>query len=398
MNRTNGLIPRSSRLSRVAVRLVASLISISVGLFICELIVRRVAPQVVSVNTIDTVEGIYCQPVGVRGRQSIPGQFDVAYETSSQRFRSPREFSQEPQPGVKRIVAIGDSFTFGMGSNFAETFPASLEALLAESGERLEVINAGSMNTGTGMQALWYDRWVSRFHPHVVVLTVYANDMEDDLSEPVFELNWAGEAVPCSPQAISDRLKPSLRYSALPLRRFLCEHSHLANLLKRVATHLLTDKPVENIGSSLALRRELFENRGVRLMRGELAWLKQRVEASGARLVVLWCPPRETIYLEAGPAAEEMRWQAALIRQTLERFTREQGVPFRDLTDVFLTESHSMSTELYYKVLDRHLKPAANQLIAREAGSLLRSHPEFETLVRGVDPKSERPRSGTKVN
>lgn len=378
-------------------RLAAFLISTLVGLVFCELIVRRFAPQVVSVTTIDTVNGIYCQPTGVRGRQSIPGQFDVAYQTNSQRFRSPRDFSREPAPGVTRIITIGDSFTFGMGSDYGDTFPAVLETLMAESGERFEVLNAGSMNTGTGMQALWYDRWVSQFHPDIVVLTVYANDMEDDLAEPVFEIDAAGRVVPCSPQAISDRIKPSLRYSALPVRRFLCEHSHLANLLKRVGTHLLTDKPPQNDAASLALRHELFEKRGVALMRGELAWLKQRVEANGARLVVLWCPAREVIYNDTGPGAEEMRWKAALIRRTLESFAREQDVPFRDLTESLLAESRSASAELYYKVLDRHLRPQGNQLIARETRALLKSRPELDAVVRG-DHKGQRPRNRTTVN
>lgn len=377
-------------------RLAVLSVSTLVGLLICEWIVRRFAPQVVSVNTIDTVDGIYCQPVGVRGRQSIPGQFDVAYETNSQRFRSPRDFSTEPAPGVTRIITIGDSFTFGMGSDYDHTFPAALENLLGHSGERFEVINAGSMNTGTGMQTLWYDRWVSQFHPHIVVLTVYANDMEDDLAEPVFEIDAAGRVVPCSPQAISDRLKPSLRYSALPVRRFLCEHSHLANLLKRVGTHLLTDKPPQNDAASLALRRELFEQRGVALMRGELAWLKQRVEAGGARLVVLWCPAREVIHHDTGPAAEEMRWQSALIGRTLESFAREQDVPFRDLTESFRAQAGANPAELYYRVLDRHLKPQANQLIAREIATLLKTRPELDAVVRG--DKGLRPRNATKVN
>jgi len=37
-------------------------------------------------------------------------------------------------------------------------------------GDSLEVLNAGIPNSGIGDQAIWYDRWVSDFHPELVIL------------------------------------------------------------------------------------------------------------------------------------------------------------------------------------------------------------------------------------
>ena len=55
-----------------------------------------------------------------------------------------RAISTRPAPGVHRILALGDSVTFGEGLAVEEAFPALLEReLAARTGARYEVLNAG---------------------------------------------------------------------------------------------------------------------------------------------------------------------------------------------------------------------------------------------------------------
>ena len=64
-------------------------------------------------------------------------------EVNEHGLRGPA-ISTRPAPGVHRILALGDSVTFGEGLQVEEAFPALLEReLAARTGARYEVLNAG---------------------------------------------------------------------------------------------------------------------------------------------------------------------------------------------------------------------------------------------------------------
>src|SRR4030095_2721035 len=103
------------------------------------------------------------------GRYAVPGVFDTTVTINSQRLRSETEYGFEPPAEVTRIAVLGDSFTFGIGANEPETYPAQLERKLRETA-RVQVINAGVGGTGTGEQARRFDLFVKQFYAHIVVL------------------------------------------------------------------------------------------------------------------------------------------------------------------------------------------------------------------------------------
>ncbi|MCK6525456.1 hypothetical protein L6R49_28955 [Myxococcota bacterium] len=62
--------------------------------------------------------------------------------TNANRLRM-SEITPTPAPGVTRLVAIGDSVTFGWGVEVDDAFPTQLEAELNRRGHKVEVLNAG---------------------------------------------------------------------------------------------------------------------------------------------------------------------------------------------------------------------------------------------------------------
>ena len=160
--------------------------SVLVAFVMAEGVVRLFSPQPVCVPWQGELSGVMAPLPNVRGRFAVPDTFETIISFNSQRFRGLKEYSQIPLTGVTRIVTLGDSFTFGFGANDDETYPAHLEQRLNTrlSGSRrhgkVEVINASNAGSGTGDQALFFSIWVARFQPHVVILNVHANDVDDD--------------------------------------------------------------------------------------------------------------------------------------------------------------------------------------------------------------------------
>ena len=73
------------------------------------------------------------------------GDFELRVRTNSAGFRDTEHAIPKP-PGVFRIVALGDSFTFGTGARFEETYLARLERLLnrRQGGHpTVEIVKAG---------------------------------------------------------------------------------------------------------------------------------------------------------------------------------------------------------------------------------------------------------------
>ncbi|MEO1981936.1 MAG: GDSL-type esterase/lipase family protein, partial [Fuerstiella sp.] len=102
-------------------------------------------------------------------------------------FRCP-EFTLKKQPGTLRVVCFGDSSTFGIGARMQDTWPAQLQDMLAEDGNRgtpaspevsgarrVEVINAGVPGY-TSYQGLQHMRQKLDLLDPDIVMASYANN------------------------------------------------------------------------------------------------------------------------------------------------------------------------------------------------------------------------------
>lgn len=114
-------------------------------------------------------------------------------------FRGPEVDFDKP-PGKRRVVCLGDSFTFGEGVRVEDAWPAQVGALL---GDGYEVINAGVQGMGTPEEVAYFDSHCAILDPDVVVVGFFMNDVVDWQETIATQLERPAEP---SPLASASRL------------------------------------------------------------------------------------------------------------------------------------------------------------------------------------------------
>jgi lysophospholipase L1-like esterase len=236
----------------------------------------------------------------------------------------------------------------------------------------VQVINAGIHGSGIGDQAIWYDRWVSTFHPHLVILTVFGgNDVCDELHQSQFELTAEGAAVPLDPETMARRggFKAWLQSVVLkiPGYHFLTQRSHLLYALRTAITAGFSRRSGDANGNCIPREPSEVIQTAIRTIVGEVRWLAQRVQSAGAEFAVVFLPSRE-VTLDEGPDLA-IRAERELGRQ-LTRATEEAGIPLLDLTEPLGAKHRSDRNGLYFQ-RDPHMSPAGYRLVGEEVARFL---------------------------
>jgi lysophospholipase L1-like esterase len=93
----------------------------------------------------------------------------------AQQYRD-KPYTVAKPPGLRRLVALGSSSTYGYGVAGADAWAARLEALLAAGGARLEVVNAG-VPGGTAERLRYFlGSVLLPLHPDVLIVSLSFND------------------------------------------------------------------------------------------------------------------------------------------------------------------------------------------------------------------------------
>jgi lysophospholipase L1-like esterase len=163
---------------------------------------------------------------GLRGFRQFPGS---TVSSNSRGARGPAEHEPGEHPGRARIVALGDSFTFGEGVDDGEAYPQRLQELL---GGGTEVVNLGVHGYGHDQMLIRLREEGLRYQPDLVLLGFYADDAARNLlgfrdyGKPRFvlkggALELAGSPVPPpSRMLLREALRPhALELLAMPFSR-----------------------------------------------------------------------------------------------------------------------------------------------------------------------------------
>jgi hypothetical protein len=273
---------------------------------------------------------------------SVPRAFPSGdVRINDQGFRADRHYGVTP-PGHRRVLAIGDSFTFGFGAGNGLDWPAQLECL----DPALEVINLGVCAYDMGQIVLAYETAAERF-PHDTVVLGFLNwDLNRSLndytatgfSRPLFRIRDGRLALTNVPVP-SPKPPGSSVYGPLMIQRMV------RTALVAHEVRLFINQPDRS--QSWRLGRLLIRR------------LAESARRHGARLVVVDIPwfdslkTRDAPWLSYGP-----------------RLFAEENIPYLDLHPVF--RERLGLEHLFETPTGGHCSPAGYRLIAAQSLSLLR--------------------------
>jgi lysophospholipase L1-like esterase len=332
-------------------KLLLSLVSVAVLLLVLECVARLALDPVSRVNwtpmpsTIvveSSIPGVPYQlrPNAVATQEfgSDPrGYFDegatLTYRANSLGFRGP-DVPLEKEPGVVRIVGLGDSFTFGTGVRYEDTFLHVLETILNEAdlGARFEVLNLGTSGYNT-----WYE---------VALLSQLDPAMDFDVVLICFFLNDAGAGGTTRPFNVATA------HADLPFWR---RHSRL---LDQLAARIERRQAAKRLGASY---RDSFREDAAGWVRARKALVRARVLANqrGFRLVLAIFPVLWNLS-DDYPFAE--------IHETVASFAKSWGIPVLDLLPAF---DGCDGPELWVHPNNQHPNELAHEIAGRALARFL---------------------------
>jgi hypothetical protein len=138
--------------------------------------------------------------------------------TNSKGFRGTTDYSYKKQPGVTRILILGDSYTFGDEVSDDETYAHYLQKLLPDA----EIMNLGVHGYGHDQMLILLQQEGVKYKPDIIILGFLPLDMERnmfgfrDFAKPMFvlregELVLKGIPVPTPEDVIRwDWLRPRI--------------------------------------------------------------------------------------------------------------------------------------------------------------------------------------------
>lgn len=105
-------------------------------------------------------------------------EYTVEYAINEQGLRDATSRPVKKPPGTIRILLLGDSFTFGLGVDYADTWAVLAEKALARQGlGHVDLIKAGREGMDTRSELLLLRRLAPVYEPDAVVVGFLINDL-----------------------------------------------------------------------------------------------------------------------------------------------------------------------------------------------------------------------------
>lgn len=335
------------------------------------------------------------------GRLTFGGHERVVRITTNSIGLRASEIPMTKARGVRRVVALGDSFTFGNSVEQDEAWPQELEKRLNErqGTVRYEVINAGVSTYGTGQELLLYQMLAGRLQADLVVLGFdVVNDLLDNLcieeadfrpksTIPCFTMGGDGLAVrwprkpqnqsPASPRSRLLRLRAA-EFFVVQLKRLTVWNPGIVGLLQRVGVPVKLPHVPGTVASWYDAR---FSESGWTLTRQLFLKLRSVLESRGVPLLVLIIPSS----LQVDRGRQEAVRLLGRDQRPIQDFFSDPTRPQRLLHEFCaeaklecvdplpaLLEAQARGESLYYPV-DGHWTPIAHRIAAGLVAQRLRT-------------------------
>jgi lysophospholipase L1-like esterase len=252
-----------------------------------------------------------------------------------------------------RVLALGDSCTFGRGVADAETWPARLEQRLRAGGAEAAVFNAGVPGYDTVQEEVVLGRLIELVRPTDVVVTWLPNDALDRSTElrPRTQI-IDGQLIDDVEryQAWRDQVE-GRGLSASALYRFTRMN------LKRVKDSFA--------GRGAGWNRFEIDERAIAYTQAPLGRIAARARAAGARPLLLLLPREEEI---EPPLPRDEHYQRMI------EFARREAIDVIDLPGAWRTPGGRPAGELYLPRDEVHFTPLGYELVAEAVAAQLSRH------------------------
>lgn len=249
------------------------------------------------------------------------GKPTMPFRVTSNRLgtRNDREYSTKKPPGAFRILALGDSFTFGVHVNNQDTWPQRLEHFLHNEDQlQAEVFNMGSVGFTIEDEYLLLKEKGIHYDPDLVIVAFYANDLEDfsPAMRAVFKRCENGSSLR---NKIKHSIKETLRHSGIFCSLAYLRHQlQIRSMLRNAAK--IKEKKQE------AYEQDVEGARNPTYLKEYLIALDRLVELAESRnipIAFVFFPN----YTELAQSQESLEKAKAAIRARLE----EHRIPSLDL-------------------------------------------------------------------
>jgi lysophospholipase L1-like esterase len=307
----------------------------------------------------------------VRLRYHRP-DFDTLVEHDENGWRRPEP--PPPSDPVRRVLVLGDSFTWGWGVSQGEVFTDRLQARLSPT---VAVYNRGVIGFGTAQEYLLLQRELAATHYDTVVLMFFINDIADNTDgkeghRPYFVL-VDGQLLPRNQPAALE---------TMPIQRFLKDHSRaylfmdfeIGMLKRRFRGEAGDERSYKELGAV-----DFHDLPGYAVTARLLDAMARLAREHGAQFFVVYIPQRSEFEL-ASPYP-----YVRAVHAMIDDITRQEGIPLIDLSVPF-REPTKTGRALIFPV-DAHWTPAGHQL----AADVLLASPIFRSGGAAAPDDENRP-------
>jgi hypothetical protein len=310
--------------------------------------------------------------------------------------------------GAMRVVAIGDSFTYGWGVNADDSWPKVMERELQRGGLEIEVANLGSPGAGPREYAALAERTIPLLKPDLIVVAVLqADDLFQAADSPAEQRAPAGQRVLRAFRAFYPNMMQML--SPADTKRVHVSKEELSETWRKqvkdfVAQMTAAEKlKFENLPPEIraayhtgvlnpgllymAIRHPDFlidtceaggkARRGIEGTAKELTKIRQYGEQIHADLLVVPMPYRA--YVSRRDQADMVRLGFHIEEEmiswrtpdgVIQEACRASRVKFASVTEEF--RERARTTDLYF-ALDGHLNKAGHGVFGELAGGIVRT-------------------------
>jgi hypothetical protein len=286
---------------------------------------------------------------------------DRAYSvrTNSLGFRDSVVRDVPLKSGRKRIVFIGDSYTFGIGVDYDQTFVGHLADELSKKGT--EVLNAGVVSYSPSIyyRKIRYliEKRGLRFDELVVFLDI--SDVQDEAEVYYIDDN---RNVRTNPEAQSRHNAVAGRSNWwYPVFAWLRDNSVILHVTWTHARNYFDPLPIDYRRSKWTVDDKLFEEfgrRGLESMRSSMDRLLDTLRRHGIAMTIVVYPWPDQIWYRDRESIVVSYWK---------QWAEEHRVRFVNLFPVFLHyEDSGQCINKYFIPGDTHWNEAGHRIVAKE--------------------------------